>query len=188
MERGFTSQAAPTAAEQKWGGGAGAEATMNERQISPAGLAQKKSNTGMMIGIAAVVVIALGVGGFMLLKNKQTVVPAVPVSSTSVTATAPTSTAPIPAGQGVLLLSASPYGELEKIVDDKGNSVNLTEENRYTPTRIELDPGKYQVTVAGPNGSKQIVPVDIEAGKQNRKAVKLGNVNFDDLEKEVTKQ
>src|SRR5258708_26448383 len=68
MER-FTGQAAPTAAEQKWAGGPGAEATMIERQITPGSLAPKKSNTGMMIGIAAAVVIVLGRAGLGFLRN-----------------------------------------------------------------------------------------------------------------------
>jgi len=187
MER-FTGQAAPTAAEQKWAGGQGAEATMIERQIAPGSFAPKKSNTGMMIGIAAAVVIVLGVAGFLVMRNKQSSAPpaAVP-STTSVTATAPPTSAPITGGQGALLLSASPWGELEAIVDDKGKAVDLTDEKKDMPTRIDLEPGRYMVTVAGPNGTKQTVPVDIEAGKRNRKVIKTGDVNFDELEKEVAK-
>jgi serine/threonine-protein kinase len=181
MER-FTSQAAPTAAEQKWQGGA-AEATMIERQISPASLAPKKSNA-MMIGIAAAIVIVVGAGYFFM-RNKQTVAPTAVPSTTSVTATALTSTAPIAAGQGLLLLSASPWGDLEKIVDDKGRSVNLADDN--LPKRIELDPGKYFVTVAGPNGTKQTVDVNVEAGKKTRKTIEMEHVNFEELEKEVAK-
>jgi serine/threonine-protein kinase len=183
MER-FATQAAPTAAEQKWGGNA--EATMIERQISPGSLAPKKSNTGMIIGIAAAIVIVLG-AGFFYWNHQQTIPPTGVVSTTSVTATAPTSTAPIPAGQGVLLLSASPWGDLEKIVDDKGKSVDLTDDKRSTPTRIELEPGKYLVTVSGPNGTKQTIDVSVEAGKPTRKMLDLEHVNFEELEKEVTK-
>jgi hypothetical protein len=144
----------------------------------------------MMIGIAAAVVIVLGVAGFVVWKNKQSSSPTVAASATSVTATAPaalTTGAPIAAGQGALLLSASPWGELEAIVDDKGKPVDLTDDKRSTPTRIDLEPGKYMVTVAGPNGTKQTVPVAIEAGKPNRQMIKLENVNFEDLEKEVAK-
>jgi eukaryotic-like serine/threonine-protein kinase len=185
MER-FNSQAAPTAAEQKWTGGPGAEATMIERQISPGSFAPKKSS-GMMIGIAAAVVIVLGVAGFVIWKNKQSVAPTVAVSTTSVTATAPSSTAPIAAGRGALLLSASPYGELETIIDDQGKPVDLTDDKLSTPTRIDLEPGKYVVTVSGPNGTKQTVDVNVEAGKRTRKTFDLERVNFEDLEKEVAK-
>jgi eukaryotic-like serine/threonine-protein kinase len=185
MER-FTSQAAPTAAEQKWGN---AEATMIERQISPGSLAPKKSNSGMMIGIAAAIVVILGVAGFLLWKSKQAPAPTALASSTSVTTTAPTTTAPItPAGQGVLLLSATPWGDLEKIVDDKGKSIDLTEDKRSTPTRIELQPGQYMVTVSGPPGTKtQTLSIRVEAGKQVKQRFDLETVNFEELEKELAK-
>ncbi len=87
----------------------------------------------------------------------------------------------------MLLLSASPWGELEKIVDDKGKSIDLTEDKRSTPTRIELEPGKYLVTVSGPNGSKQTIDVNVLAGKPVRKMLDLEHVNFEELEKEVAK-
>jgi hypothetical protein len=183
MER-FATQSAPTTAEPKWSGNA--EATMIERQISPAELAPKKSS-GMMIGIAAAIVIVLGAGGYFLWKSKQTTTPTAVVSTTSVTTTAPTSTAPIPAGQGVLLLSASPWGDLEKIVDENGKSIDLTDDKRSTPTRIELEPGKYMVTVSGPNGTKQTIDVNVVAGQPVRKMLDLEHVNFEELEKEVAK-
>jgi serine/threonine-protein kinase len=187
MER-FTSQAAPTAAEQKWSGNA--EATMIERQISPGALAPKKSNSGMMIGIAAAIVVVLGVAGFFFWKGKQPATPAVVASTTSVTTTAPTSTAPTPSGQGVLLLSASPWDDhekLEEIVDDKGKPVDVTEDERWLPTRIKLEPGKYVVTVTGPNKEPKTMNVNIEAGKQMRETFNFGSVNFDELAKEVAK-
>jgi hypothetical protein len=64
---------------------------------------------------------------------------------------------------------------------------SLTDDKKSTPTRIDLEPGKYMVTVSGPNGTKQTVPVDIQAGRPNRQMIKLENVNFEDLEKEVAK-
>ena len=187
MER-FSSQAAPTAAEQKWSGNA--EATMIERQISPGAIGTKKGNSGMMIGIAAAIVVVLGVAGFLIWKSKQPATPIGVASTTSVTATAPTSTAPIPPGQGVLLLSASPWGDrekIEKIVDDKGKPVGVTEDERWLPTRIELEPGKYVVTVTGPNKEPKTMNVNIEAGKQMRQTFNFGSVNYEELEKELAK-
>ena len=187
MER-LTSTAAPTAAEQKWSGPGAAEATMIERQVSPSSFAPKKSKAGMTIGIAAALVVVLSGGSYFLWKNKQTPTPVAPVSTTVVTSTAPTSTAPIPAGKGVLLLSASPWGELEKIVDDKGKSIDITDDDKSTPTSIKLDPGQYAVTMSNPNnGKSQTINVTVEAGKQVRRSVNLDTVNIDELEKEVTK-
>jgi len=186
MER-FSSQAAPTAAEQKWSGNA--EATMIERQISPGAIGTNKGNSGMMIGIAAAIVVVLGIAGFFIWKSKQPATPIGVASTTSVTATAPTSVPPIPR-RGALLLSAAPWGELDKIVDDKGKPVDLTElsdEKRSTPTRIDLEPGTYMVTVTGPNHTTQTMNVNIEAGKQLRQTFNLGNVNYEELEKELAK-
>jgi eukaryotic-like serine/threonine-protein kinase len=188
MER-FTSQAAPTAAEQKWSGPGAAEPTMIERQISPDSFAPKKSSSVMMIGIAALIaiVIALGVGGYLIWKSRQTTATTVAASTTSVTTTALTSTAAIPAGEGALLLTASPWGNLEKIVDDKGKPINVTDDERSTPRRIDLEPGLYSVTVVGPNGTKQTMNVHVEAGKSTKTLFDLENVNYDELEKEIAK-
>lgn len=184
MER-IGSQAAPTAAEQKWQG-QNAEATVIERQISPDSFGAKKSNTGMMIGIAAAVVIVLGAAGFFFWKKGQTTTPTGVAATTTVTTTAPSGT-PIPAGQGLLLLSATPWGQLEKIIDEKGKSIDLTDDKRDTPTRIELEPGQYTVTMAGPNGTPKSRSIRVEAGKTVREMFDLEKVNYDELEKEVAK-
>jgi serine/threonine-protein kinase len=183
MER-LASTAAPTAAEQKWSGPNAAEATMIERQISPSSFAPKKSNTGMMLGIAAALVIVLG-GGYFFWKSKQPSAIVAPTSTAVVTATAPTSTAPIPAGKGVLLLSASPWGELDKIVDDKGKSIDITDDDKSTPTSIQLDPGKYTVTMSDTKGKSQTMSVTVEAGQHVKKRFDFDPVNFDELQKEV---
>jgi serine/threonine-protein kinase len=182
MER-LTSTAAPTAAEQKW---TAAEATMIERQVSPSSFAPKKSNVGMMIGIAAALGIVLG-GGYFFWKSKQAALPVAPVSTTVVTTTAPTSSASLPLNKGLLQLSASPWGELDKIVDDKGKSIDITDEDKSTPTSIKLDPGKYTVTMSDTKGKSQTMNVVVEAGKQVKKRFDFDPVNFDELEKEVAK-
>jgi hypothetical protein len=159
---------------------------MIERQISPSSFAPKKSNTGMMLGIAAALVIVLG-GGYFFWKSKQPATTVAPTSTAVVTATAPTSTAPIPAGKGVLLLSASPWGELDKIVDDKGKSIDITDDDKSTPTSIQLDPGKYTVTMSDTKGKSQTMSVTVEAGQHVKKRFDFDPVNFDELQKEVTK-
>jgi serine/threonine protein kinase len=183
MER-LTSTAAPTAAEQKWS--ANAEATMIERQVSPASFAPKKSNAGMFAGIAAALLIVLG-GGYFFWKSRQSVTSLAPVSTTVVTTTAPTSSAPLPPGKGVLLLSASPWGELEKIVDDKGRAIDITDDDKSTPTSIKLDPGQYAVTMSDSNGKSQTMSITVEAGKPVKRRFDFGPVNLDELEKEVAK-
>jgi hypothetical protein len=185
MER-LASTAAPTAAEQKWSGPGAAEATMIERKVSPSSFAPKKSNTGMMIGIAAALIIVLG-GGYLFWKSKQQATSFAPVSTTVVTTTAPTSTAPPLGGKGVLLLSASPWGELDKIIDDKGKSIDITDEDKSTPTSIKLDPGNYMVTMSDTKGKSQTMSITVEAGKPVKRRFDFDPVNFDELQKEVVK-
>ena len=169
MERLGT--ASPTAIEEKW---------------SP----PKKRNTAAIAAIAAVVVLALLIGGyFMLNKPKpEEIVNTTTTAGTEVTTTAATSTVPIPAGQGVLLLSASPWGDLEKIVSASDQKeVAVSEEMRSTPSRIELQPGAYSVTVKGPTGT-QTDQVQIQAGKNTQKHFDLGRVDYEALAEEMSKQ
>ena len=179
-------QAAPTALERKLGP-AGAEPTVLERlQPTPA---PKKSNTAMMIGIAAAIIVVLGIAAVVMLRkpSPQSGPAAGPTASTTVTATAPASTAPVPAGQGVLLLSASPWGDVDKIVDEKGMQVNLADDDRSTPARINLAPGKYIVTMSGPQGRTETFPVEVAAGRKTPITKNLGGVDINVLEKEVQK-
>ena len=132
-----------------------AEATMIERQISPASFAPKKSNTGMMIGIAAALVIVLG-GGYFFWKSKQTATPVAPVSTTSrdrpPRRRRPRRSRPARAS------CCSPHrrgaSSIRSSTTRESRSTSPTT-TRSTPTRIELDPGKYTVTMSGPKGSRR---------------------------------
>jgi hypothetical protein len=170
--------AAPTAVEQKWAPQPAAEPTVIERKIGP----QKKSNTAMIAGIAAVVVIAI-VAGVVVMMKKQ---PAATVVTNTASGTQITTTAPIAPGKGQLLLSAAPNGDIEKIVGADQKLVPLSDEETTLPRRLELPPGSYQVTIAGPNGPKTVT-VNIEAGKKTSEHVTLGNVDIDTLTKEIQK-
>lgn len=190
MERLGGASAAPTAVEAKWsGGGQQAEATVLERQYSPAAAAAPKKNPMLWVGVAAVVVLAI-LGGVFVMKNK-TDNPPVATNTGTVAGTQVTATAqpplPIPGGQGLLLLSASPWGDLQKIVDsDQQKEVTLDEDVRSTPARIALDPGRYTVTVVGPKGSRT-VDVQIEAGKRTPKHIDTDTIDYDSLADEVSK-
>jgi serine/threonine-protein kinase len=178
--------AAPTAIEAKYQ--PGAAETVIERQYTPP---PAKKNTGMIAAIAAVVVLALA--GIAWLAMRKSAPPAVvtqttaPVSGTVVNTTAPTSTTPIPSGKGALLLSASPWGEVDRILDASQQPVDLSDDKRSTPTRIELAPGKYLVTMSGPAGKTATFDVQIDAGRTTPKKIELGVVDYDALEKEVSK-
>ena len=184
MER-LGSAAEPTAVEPKWS--PQAEATVLERQLDMT--APRKKNMAVIGAIAAVIVIAII--GAVVLMNRKTPATDVPIASTAgteVTTTGATSTQPIPGGNGALLLSASPWGELDRIVSKSDQKeVPLADELRSTPARIELEPGEYTVTVSGPQGQKTI-DVAIEAGKPTTRNIRLGGgVDYDALTEELSK-
>lgn len=186
-------QSAPTVVESKgqWAPAANApaaEATVLERQMAPA--TPRKSSTGMMAAIAAAVVLLAGGGWFLTHRTQPgpVVQPSATAATSSVTATAAVGTAPIPAGQGALLLSASPWGELEGIVNEKNSKpVDLSDEKKSTPTRIDLDPGTYRVTLKGPDGPRTF-DVQIDVGKRNPHHENFGGVDLGEIEKEMSNQ
>ncbi|HWW62046.1 MAG TPA: hypothetical protein VN181_11815, partial [Thermoanaerobaculia bacterium] len=152
-----------------------------------------KSKAGLYGAIAAVVVIALAAAGWFATHkdtNPPAVTQTVATSGTQVVSTAaPTTTAPIAEGKGVLLLSATPWGDIEKIVDASNQrEVPLTEDARSTPARIELDPGKYTVTLSGPNQAPRDISIEIKAGKRNQQIIDLGKIDFDALAREMNQQ
>lgn len=166
--------AAPTAIEEKW------------KEGGPP--ARQARGTRALLAIAAVVVIALAIGGYFMLNRPKPaeVVTSTATSGTEVTATAVTNTAPIPGGQGMLLLSASPWADLEKIVS-KSDQKEVPLDETSTPVAYKLEPGSYAVTVKGPSGT-QTVDVNIVAGKQTKTIVDTGGVDYDRLSEEVSKQ
>lgn len=165
--------AAPTAIEQKW---------------TPAPAAAKKSNAAMFGAIAAVVIAALLIGGYFMMKQPKAteVVTTTATSGTELTTTTAPPPAPIPGGQGVLLLSATPWADLEKIVSKSDQKeIALTDDS--TPASISLPPGDYAVTVKGPSGT-QTIDVNIIAGRRTPKHLQMGGVDYDKLTEEVSKQ
>lgn len=195
MER-IDSGAAPTVVEAKGRfappAAGSAEPTVIERQIGRAPAAapalEPKKNRAMIAVIAAAVVIVLVVGGYFLLGRKEPATATATATAGTASAAQVTATAPsggtIPAGQGVLLLSAAPWGDLEKIVASDGKEIGLTADARSTPARIELAPGRYSVVLSGPAGTKTI-DVEIAPGQPTVRNVAMKDVNFDDLIKEI---
>jgi len=134
------------------------------------------------------VVIVLAIGGWFITHKPEPAVATATAapSGTQVTTTAPESTTPVPPGQGVLLLSASPWGDLDKIINaDTKKPVDLSDDQKATPTRIELKPGNYQVTLNGPNDKSTTFDVQIEAGKRVAIHKDTANVDVNELEKEI---
>ncbi|HUP44972.1 MAG TPA: protein kinase [Thermoanaerobaculia bacterium] len=158
-------------------GGSGAEATVLERQFRP------PANRITMIAAIAAVVVVIAIGIFVLTRDRGPAQVTTTTATGTVPATTVTATAP---NQGVLLLSATPWGDIEKIINSSSKeAVTLSDDNRSTPARLELDPGRYEITLRGPSRS-QTIDVEIEAGKVERKFVAIGTVNYDELARVVS--
>ena len=186
VERLGTAGAAPTAIEQKVGYGAAgsAEATVLERQFE----APKKRNTALLAAAAAIILVILGIGGWWLTRDGDEPVIATNTAATAgteLTSTAAATT--IPAGQGMLLLSATPWGDIEKIVNTGNQKEVAVAGDMSTPAAIPLPPGEYRVTLSDQAGETQTVDVQIAAGEPTRKTVKMREVDFEKLIDEVTK-
>jgi hypothetical protein len=186
MERLGAAGAAPTSVEAKmnWNAAsAPAEATMLERKFE----AQPKKNTAMIAAAAAIVIALLAVGGYVMFKPKSEPIAQTPVTTAGTDVTTTARPTPVPAGQGVLLLSASPWGDLDRIVSTSSNKeIAFDEDLRSTPARIALAPGEYDVTLNGPAGQKT-VKVLINAGRPTARHIEMEKVNYDELTKELSK-
>ena len=165
-----------------WGDGAAQPTVLESKYQEP-----KKSRTGLIVAIAAVVLIAVGIGAYMSRGSLKVDGGPDPGPGPGGGVGTNVVVVPPPVGEGVLLLSANPWGEIEKIVNAQSQAlVELSEDDRSTPSRIQLAAGKYRVTVKGPDDA-QTVDVLIEAGKSKRVVVPTGDVNFDELQKEVNR-
>jgi hypothetical protein len=190
MERlGAGAGAAPTSIEAKMqfgDGSANAEATVLERQIQPGAMQPPKRNVGLIAAVAAIVVLLIAAGAYFATRKEP-----VPVATTTVvpsgTDVTTTAVAPMPADKGLLLLSASPWGDIERIVNTTDNKEIALDENLSTPARIELAPGNYDITLRDAQGRPKTVAVKIEGGKPTRQKIDMGTVNYDELYREVTK-
>lgn len=189
MER-LNAGAAPTAVEQKMNfGGAQAEATVLERQMSPAELQPKKSNKAMLGMAAGLIAVLLGVGVVFLGKKDEPVTPtstAATTLGTDITTTAMNLPSMKP-NEGMLLLSASPWGDIERIVNTSDNKTVPVDANLSTPAAIPLSPGEYDITLQSDAGVRKTERVVVEGGKPTRIKVEMKPVNFDELYREVTK-
>ncbi|HEY0593220.1 MAG TPA: serine/threonine-protein kinase [Thermoanaerobaculia bacterium] len=161
VEAKFDTSAAPTVVEAKFGGAAptlvdqrldtSAAPTVVERKVTPfpAAAAEKPKPKAMLIGIAAALVAVVGIGGFMFLRGKD----ATPVDSTAsvagITGTASTTSTAPPGRTSVLVLTGSPYTQLDKLEHlDSKQTIELSETDRSFPLRVaDLPPGSYRMTL-----------------------------------------
>jgi serine/threonine-protein kinase len=126
---------------------------------------QKEKKRSMLLPVAALILIALGVGGWMMMRKSATVGPIVvpPVSQAS-TVSLPAQTVPAPAQQGRLGINAFPWANVTSIRNlDNGQNVAIA--SLVTPAPVDLAPGRYEVTLSNPQFPKPITrTVAITAG------------------------
>ncbi len=208
--------AEPTVAERKAGGGAeatvverqgtmaGAEATVVERKGAvpgeaaatvlerlPGGApAEPKKRTGMWIGLAAALVLAISAGVWFAMRPKAAVEPVPTETVVDVGAPTPGETGGMTANQGALLLTSTPYGELERIVNTETNQpVTLSDlEDRSVPLRVPLDPGKYEVVVSDRHGNERKEIATIQAGDVSRVHTEFRKPDLDRMVDDILKQ
>jgi serine/threonine protein kinase len=187
MERNLTARPGSDEATvmERFGGTGTAEPTAIEAKMKfPE--APPKRNAGLIAAIAAIVVLLAG-GGIYFATRK----PAGPVATTTVVASGTdvttTAVAPMSASDGLLLLSATPGGDIERIVSTKDNKELAIDEDLSTPARIELPAGQYDITLVDDQGRPKTVAVTVAGGKPTRHRVDMGTVNYDELYREVTK-
>ncbi|HYI10535.1 MAG TPA: protein kinase [Thermoanaerobaculia bacterium] len=121
--------------------------------------------------IAAVVAIAIALGGWMMFRERPATADAAP---------APMQAATLPpqmpaATQGLLAVNAFPWGTVTSIRNtDNGEDVEIAE-NSTTPVSFDLPPGNYEVTLSQPRSSKTISrKVTIAAGAEEILNVPFG--------------
>ncbi len=189
MERNLTARpGSDEATVMERFGGAGAAPTAIEAKMKFDAVpeAAPKRNVGLMAAIAAIVVLLVG-GGIYFATRKPSEPVATTATATSGTDVTSTAVAPMALSDGVLLLSATPGGDIDRIVSTKDNKEIAVEEDLSTPARIKLAPGQYDITLVDESGRPKTVAVTVAGGRPTRHRVDMGTVNYDELYREITK-
>jgi len=80
-----------------------------------------------------------------------------------------------------MVLNGTPWATVTRVIDPKGNSVQLPAGDHTTPLRLDgLKPGTYKVTFQGPDNSPQIISCTLP-GDQNLCAVSFGEPDIQQL-------
>ena len=198
VERVASSDADATRIETKQGEWRvpSAEPTLIERKRG-AVRAEPSKRTGAIIGIAAALLLVIAGGIWFATRKKAVATPVTgTVAQTATTAPATqitgttevVSATPIAGGTSELQLVASPYGQVEKIVNtDTHTPITLSADDSSTPLLLrQLQPGNYELTVSGPDGvQKKVLDVKLEPGVRTPELVTFQSPDLDSLSEEV---
>ena len=156
---------------------------------------QPKKKTGLYAAIAAVVLLAVGGGIYFGTRPDIDKIAGPPETGTPPhDQTTISSTAPPPGmaeGDGLILLTASPYGRLEKILNvETRRSFDLAKgEDAETPLRLTLPAGKYEITLSNPQSkSSKTLEVQVEAKQSTSAHASLQTIDTKALTEEIFRQ
>ncbi|HEX7153105.1 MAG TPA: protein kinase [Thermoanaerobaculia bacterium] len=125
----------------------------------------KKSPLGWVV--AALLLVIVGLGGWMMLDRRDAVAD-VPHTSSSTASIPPstTSASMIPTAQGRLAINAFPWANVTAVRNlDNGETVDV-KGPLVTPASLELAPGRYEVTLTNPDFPAPLTrTVDVRAGE-----------------------
>jgi hypothetical protein len=113
-------------------------------ETTPAVAPPARSKLPLVIGVVAIVVVAILVKlMWPTIAGRRSVKP---------TPTAAAQTSPLPVSPGTLVVNAVPWGRVTEVVDGQGRRQELPADVT-TPLVLALSPGRYTITVTGPDGA-----------------------------------
>jgi serine/threonine protein kinase len=120
--------------------------------------------------IIAIVVILIAAGAATMLLNR----PATPAAKSPLH----TAAAVVPRASGHLGINAFPWAEVRRVRDlNDGQDVELPE-TLVTPARLDLTPGRYEITLANPSFEKPITKtIAIGSGEESRVDVQFSDAD-----------
>jgi len=122
--------------------------------------------------VVALVVILIAAGAATMLRNRPKAATPTPVPHTAA------ATVVVPRASGHLGINAFPWAEVRRVRNlDGGQDVELPE-TLVTPARIDLTPGRYEITLANPSFDKPITKtIAIGSGEESRIDVQFSNAD-----------
>lgn len=145
----------------------------------PSGSMPARRRWPLRAGVAAAV--AVLVLAVLLLRSRPAPQPELtPTPAVGPTAV-PVTPVPIPVERGGLVITAVPWGEVVSVAGADGRMLDLPAV-RTTPMRLELPPGRYEVTVRDPlSGEQRKRTAEVVAGKEGRAVMEVRAESAEEL-------